>query len=205
MRKVRLGYVLLPIALAGAVLGIGEAARFLTPPSAWPTHSDQPSNLLASRSPGPRTGDELRNTKPGYEPPLDLGLCVKCGGDTGPLDAQPALGDDGRDDVPLAVLQPGMILDAAALGPVDSAGGYIGYTGGGGYGGAGGGSSGGGGGGSGGGGGGSGSGGTDVPTVPIVPTTPVSPVPEPATWAMMVAGFGLVGAAMRRPLLVGTV
>ena len=25
-----------------------------------------------------------------------------------------------------------------------------------------------------------------------------SPVPEPATWAMMIAGFGLVGAAMRR-------
>ncbi|MDC8755197.1 cistern family PEP-CTERM protein [Erythrobacter sp. sf7] len=28
--------------------------------------------------------------------------------------------------------------------------------------------------------------------------TPVSPVPEPATWAMMLLGFGLVGAAMRR-------
>jgi hypothetical protein len=28
---------------------------------------------------------------------------------------------------------------------------------------------------------------------------PVIPViPEPATWAMMIAGFGLVGAAMRR-------
>ena len=27
---------------------------------------------------------------------------------------------------------------------------------------------------------------------------PQSPVPEPATWAMMIAGFGLVGAAMRR-------
>jgi hypothetical protein len=26
----------------------------------------------------------------------------------------------------------------------------------------------------------------------------VAPVPEPATWAMMIAGFGLVGAAMRR-------
>ena len=25
-----------------------------------------------------------------------------------------------------------------------------------------------------------------------------SAVPEPATWAMMIAGFGLVGAAMRR-------
>jgi hypothetical protein len=29
--------------------------------------------------------------------------------------------------------------------------------------------------------------------------TPVpGPVPEPATWAMMVIGFGAVGAAMRR-------
>ncbi len=27
---------------------------------------------------------------------------------------------------------------------------------------------------------------------------PVGPVPEPASWAMMIAGFGLVGAAMRR-------
>lgn len=30
----------------------------------------------------------------------------------------------------------------------------------------------------------------------IVPTTDI--VPEPATWAMMIAGFGLVGAALRR-------
>jgi hypothetical protein len=27
--------------------------------------------------------------------------------------------------------------------------------------------------------------------------TPSAPVPEPATWAMMIAGFGLVGGAMR--------
>ena len=27
---------------------------------------------------------------------------------------------------------------------------------------------------------------------------PVAAVPEPATWAMMIAGFGLAGAAMRR-------
>lgn len=30
------------------------------------------------------------------------------------------------------------------------------------------------------------------------PGTPTSPVPEPATWLMMLAGFGIVGAAMRR-------
>ncbi|WP_375420282.1 PEPxxWA-CTERM sorting domain-containing protein [uncultured Sphingomonas sp.] len=28
--------------------------------------------------------------------------------------------------------------------------------------------------------------------------TPVQAVPEPATWALMLVGFGLVGAAMRR-------
>jgi hypothetical protein len=26
-------------------------------------------------------------------------------------------------------------------------------------------------------------------------------IPEPASWALMIAGFGLVGAAMRRPRL----
>jgi hypothetical protein len=26
----------------------------------------------------------------------------------------------------------------------------------------------------------------------------VAPIPEPATWAMMVGGFGLIGAASRR-------
>lgn len=30
------------------------------------------------------------------------------------------------------------------------------------------------------------------------PTTPVSAVPEPATWGMMIVGFGLIGASMRR-------
>lgn len=29
-------------------------------------------------------------------------------------------------------------------------------------------------------------------------TTPISPIPEPATWAMMITGFGLVGASLRR-------
>ena len=28
-----------------------------------------------------------------------------------------------------------------------------------------------------------------------------APVPEPATWAMMIAGFGLTGGAMRRRTL----
>ena len=29
-------------------------------------------------------------------------------------------------------------------------------------------------------------------------TTPVSPAPEPGTWALMIAGFGLAGAALRQ-------
>jgi hypothetical protein len=32
----------------------------------------------------------------------------------------------------------------------------------------------------------------------VVATAHVAPVPEPATWAMMLVGFGVVGAAMRR-------
>lgn len=45
-------------------------------------------------------------------------------------------------------------------------------------------------------GGGSSSGGNE--TTPTPPTPPVSAVPEPATWLMMILGFGFVGATMRR-------
>lgn len=31
-----------------------------------------------------------------------------------------------------------------------------------------------------------------------IPPTPTAAIPEPATWAMMFAGFGLIGASMRR-------
>jgi len=34
--------------------------------------------------------------------------------------------------------------------------------------------------------------------VPTTPQTPVTPVPEPATWAMMIVGFALIGRALRR-------
>ena len=33
---------------------------------------------------------------------------------------------------------------------------------------------------------------------PEVPETPVTPVPEPATWAMMILGFALIGRTLRR-------
>jgi hypothetical protein len=39
---------------------------------------------------------------------------------------------------------------------------------------------------------------TPVEPVPPGTETPVAPVPEPATWAMMLIGFGLCAAAMRR-------
>lgn len=58
----------------------------------------------------------------------------------------------------------------------------------------------------GGGGGGGGSGGTpptsEVPggetVIPPVIVPPIAAVPEPGTWLMLIAGFGLMGAAMRR-------
>ena len=48
------------------------------------------------------------------------------------------------------------------------------------------------------GGGGGGGGGTTTPvTTPNTPETPVASVPEPGTWAMMLLGFGAMGAALR--------
>jgi hypothetical protein len=35
-------------------------------------------------------------------------------------------------------------------------------------------------------------------STPFVPNTPINPVPEPATWAMMIAGFGSLSYMMRR-------
>lgn len=46
-------------------------------------------------------------------------------------------------------------------------------------------------------GGGSSGGGGGIPPGPT-PTTPVSPVPEPSTWAMMIAGVFAAGAVLRR-------
>ena len=40
--------------------------------------------------------------------------------------------------------------------------------------------------------------GTLIPDSVTIALANVSPVPEPATWAMMIAGFGIVGSAMRR-------
>lgn len=37
---------------------------------------------------------------------------------------------------------------------------------------------------------------TPVPTGPV--PGPVAPVPEPGTWLMLIAGFGMIGGAMRR-------
>ena len=44
-----------------------------------------------------------------------------------------------------------------------------------------------------------------VSATPEVPPTAVTPVPEPATWAMMVLGFALIGRVLRRrPVPVAT-
>jgi len=40
---------------------------------------------------------------------------------------------------------------------------------------------------------------------PEVPQTPATPVPEPATWAMMILGFALIGRTLRRrPVAIET-
>jgi len=41
------------------------------------------------------------------------------------------------------------------------------------------------------------SGGTVAPPPPITPPTPVASLPEPKTWFFMLAGFCLIGAALR--------
>lgn len=38
----------------------------------------------------------------------------------------------------------------------------------------------------------------DYPLLRYVLVNPVAPVPEPATWALMIVGFGAVGSSMRR-------
>jgi hypothetical protein len=38
---------------------------------------------------------------------------------------------------------------------------------------------------------------------PEVPPAPVAPVPEPASWAMMLLGFALMGRALRHPVAAG--
>lgn len=57
-------------------------------------------------------------------------------------------------------------------------------------------------------GGGGGGGGFAPPVIvtatPEVPQTPATPVPEPATWAMMLIGFALIGRVLkRRPVPIG--
>ncbi|WP_380872054.1 hypothetical protein ACFB49_30000 [Sphingomonas sp. DBB INV C78] len=37
---------------------------------------------------------------------------------------------------------------------------------------------------------------------PVLDMVSISPVPEPATWAMMLVGFGVVGASMRRRVAI---
>ena len=36
------------------------------------------------------------------------------------------------------------------------------------------------------------------PSTVVIPATPTAPLPEPAVWGLMVGGFGLVGASLRR-------
>ena len=45
---------------------------------------------------------------------------------------------------------------------------------------------------------------TATPEVPATPVTPVAAVPEPASWAMMILGFALIGRTLRRRPIAGT-
>jgi len=59
-----------------------------------------------------------------------------------------------------------------------------------------------------GGGGGGGGGGSFTPPIittvtPLAPVTLAAPVPEPASWGMMLLGFGLMGATLRRRVAAG--
>lgn len=47
------------------------------------------------------------------------------------------------------------------------------------------------------------SGGIYLDNVSVTGPAPTAAVPEPATWALMISGFGLAGAALRRRCLVG--
>ena len=44
---------------------------------------------------------------------------------------------------------------------------------------------------------------TTAEVPPAQPPTPAAPVPEPATWAMMILGFALMGRALKRPAVAG--
>jgi hypothetical protein len=39
---------------------------------------------------------------------------------------------------------------------------------------------------------------TKAPSTVVIPATPTAAIPEPATWGLMIAGFVMVGASMRR-------
>lgn len=39
---------------------------------------------------------------------------------------------------------------------------------------------------------------TTAPSTVVIPATPTAAIPEPATWGLMIAGFVMVGASMRR-------
>jgi hypothetical protein len=43
-----------------------------------------------------------------------------------------------------------------------------------------------------------------ITTSEVPPVTPTSPVPEPATWAMMILGFALIGRALTRKTVAGS-
>lgn len=210
--RVWLRPALVVAAALGLAIAIPTASALLSEDSQVPGSAQVRNvfDMLANRSPGERTVGKLNKAKSSASIP-------KLGGADSDEPRQRALGkvfptpppSPGAATAPgepvLFALQdqpvtldipegPFAASDLVGSGPVTGAGGFIGIpVAGGGSGlGNGGGSGGGNGGGSSGGGA---NGGTGAPP-PSPP--PFSAVPEPSTWAMLLLGFGLIGAGMRR-------
>lgn len=165
---------------------------------------------LAARSPGVRIGGVALKAKNSRLAPASLGKASPAGAaaprapvatvmSVGPVGAAPV----GLAAVPNSIFAPDIVLPALAGTPGSGTAPVLGGGGGGG-----------GGGGfiiapPGGGSGGSPGGGGVIPPGPAptpiatasptpTPTPPVSAVPEPATWLMLIIGFGLLGGALRQ-------
>lgn len=193
----------LVVRLLGVTAAMGFVVAFTVPatdggPSYGVAAARDIMALIADRSPGERTHGKLSNTKLAKLPKLPYQFAKAAiheprpDGLPGIMDSAPRIIDPLVEPAtPFSVASPPVApADEPPLPPIftgGSSGGVIVFDGGS----SGGGSSGGGSSGGGSSSGGSSSGGTENPPPPPV-------VPEPASWLMMIAGIGIVGAILRR-------